>query len=124
MTSLVMCGILFFGIISYRALPVNDLPAVDFPTIQVTAGLTGANAETMASTVATPLEKQFATIAGLSSMTSTSSQGSTTITLQFSLDPEHRLGRSGRELRHLRRHGSPSPEHDDQADIQEGEPGG
>ncbi len=65
MTSLVMCGILFFGIISYRALPVNDLPAVDFPTIQVTAGLTGANAETMASTVATPLEKQFATIAGL-----------------------------------------------------------
>jgi len=86
MTSLVMCGILFFGIISYRALPVNDLPAVDFPTIQVTAGLTGANAETMASTVATPLEKQFATIAGLSSMTSTSSQGSTTITLQFSLD--------------------------------------
>ncbi len=86
MTSLVMCGILFFGLISYRALPVNDLPAVDFPTIQVTAGLTGASAETMASTVATPLEKQFATIAGLESMTSTSTQGSTSITLQFSLD--------------------------------------
>ncbi len=86
MTSLVMFGILFFGIIGYRALPVNELPAVDFPTIQVTAGLTGASAENMASTVATPLEKQFATIAGLSSMTSTSTQGSTNITLQFSLD--------------------------------------
>src|SRR5579872_4326077 len=86
MTVLVMVGILLFGIAGYRALPVSDLPNVDFPTIQVNAGLPGASPETMASSVATPLERQFSTIPGLDSMTSTSARGSTSITLQFSLD--------------------------------------
>ncbi|MBI3666445.1 MAG: efflux RND transporter permease subunit, partial [Acidobacteria bacterium] len=86
MTTLVMLGILMFGIIAYRALPVSDLPNVDFPTILVTAQLPGANPETMASSVATPLERQFSTIAGLDNMSSTSAQGVTNITAQFSLD--------------------------------------
>jgi HAE1 family hydrophobic/amphiphilic exporter-1 len=86
MTILVMVSILFFGIQSYRHLPVNNLPNVDFPTIQVYAYLTGASPEIMASTVATPLEKEFTKIAGLQSMSSTNRTGSTTITLQFSLD--------------------------------------
>jgi HAE1 family hydrophobic/amphiphilic exporter-1 len=85
MTSLLMMAILLFGILGYRQLAVSDLPNVDFPTIQVSAGLPGANPETMASSVATPLEKQFTTIAGLDSMTSTSSLGNTQITLQFDL---------------------------------------
>lgn len=85
MTTLVMLAILIFGIAGYRQLPVSDLPNVDFPTINVTARLPGASPETMASAVATPLEKQFSTIAGISSMTSSSSQGVTTITLQFEL---------------------------------------
>ena len=86
MTSLVMISILFFGIIGYRNLPVNDLPQMDYPTIQVSANLPGASPEVMASTVATPLEKKFSTIQGLESMTSTNTQGSTSITMQFSLD--------------------------------------
>ena len=85
MTSLVMLAILLFGILGYRNLAVSDLPNVDFPTIQVSAGLPGASPETMSSSVATPLEKQFTAIAGLDSMTSTSSLGSTQITLQFDL---------------------------------------
>ncbi len=85
-TTLIMLGIAVFGVMSYRLLPVSDLPTVDFPTIQVNASLPGASPETMASAVALPLEKQFATIAGLSSVNSTSSQGSTNITLQFDLN--------------------------------------
>jgi HAE1 family hydrophobic/amphiphilic exporter-1 len=85
MTTLVMMAILLFGIIGYRLLPVSDLPNVDFPTILVSASLPGASPETMASAVATPLERQFSTIAGLDSMTSTSGLGNTQITLQFSL---------------------------------------
>ena len=85
MTTLVMLAILMFGITAYRSLPVSDLPNVDFPTIQVSASLPGATPDTMASAVAMPLEKQFSTIAGLDSMTSSSSQGSTQITLQFNL---------------------------------------
>ncbi|HUX11048.1 MAG TPA: efflux RND transporter permease subunit [Terriglobia bacterium] len=85
MTSLLMLAILLFGILGYRDLAVSDLPNVDFPTIQVSAGLPGASPETMASSVATPLEKQFTTIAGLDSMTSTSSLGNTQVTLQFDL---------------------------------------
>jgi len=84
-TTLVMSGILLFGIMAFRTLPVSDLPNVDFPTIVVSASLPGANAETMASAVATPLERQFSTIDGLDSMTSVSSLGSSQITLQFSL---------------------------------------
>jgi HAE1 family hydrophobic/amphiphilic exporter-1 len=86
MTILVMAGILVFGIAGYRLLPVSDLPNVDFPTIQVTASLPGAAPETMASAVATPLEKQFSSIPALDSMTSLSGTGQTQITLQFSLD--------------------------------------
>ena len=86
MTTLVMIAILFFGIVGYRLLPVSDLPNVDFPTINVTANLPGASPDTMASSVATPLERQFSTIAGLDSMSSNNSQGITNITLTFSLD--------------------------------------
>ena len=86
MTTLVMTGILLFGIMGYRLLPVSDLPNVDFPTISVSASLPGGSPETMAAAVATPLEKQFSTIAGIDQMTSTSTQGSTNITLQFTLD--------------------------------------
>ena len=86
MTVLVMIGIIVFGVVSYRKLPVSDLPTVDFPTIQVTASLPGAAPETMASAVATPLEKQFSTIAGIDNMTSVSSLGSVNITIQFNLD--------------------------------------
>ncbi len=85
-TVLIMLGILVFGIQAYRQLPVSDLPTVDFPTISVSASLPGASPETMAAAVATPLEKQFSTIAGIDNMTSTSSLGSTNITLQFTLD--------------------------------------
>jgi HAE1 family hydrophobic/amphiphilic exporter-1 len=86
MTTLVMIGVLLFGIAAYRLLPVSELPNVDFPTIQVSATLPGSNPETMASSIATPLEREFSTIAGLDSMTSTSALGNTQITLQFSLD--------------------------------------
>ena len=86
MTALVMIAILFFGGVSYSRLPVSDLPSVDFPTVQVNANLPGASPETMASSVATPLEKQFSTIAGIDNMTSSSQLGSTSITIQFSLD--------------------------------------
>jgi len=85
MTTLVMTAILLFGILGYRALAVSDLPNVDYPTILVTANLPGANPDTVASAIATPLEKQFSTIAGIDSMTSTSQLGFTQITLQFDL---------------------------------------
>ena len=74
-TSLLMLAIAMFGVIAYHALPVSDLPQVDYPTIQVEANLPGANPETMASSVATVLERQFTTIAGLDSMISQSGQG-------------------------------------------------
>ncbi len=86
MTTLVMMGILVFGLMAYRLLPVSNLPNVDFPTITVSASLPGASPETMASAVATPLEKQFSTIAGVDQMTSSSNLGSTNITLVFTLD--------------------------------------
>jgi HAE1 family hydrophobic/amphiphilic exporter-1 len=86
MTTLVMLAILMFGVMAYRLLPVSDLPNVDFPTIQVSASLPGASPETMASSVATPLEREFSTIAGIDSMTSTSLQGTSSITLTFTLN--------------------------------------
>ncbi len=107
MTSLVMFAIFLFGVAAYVLLPVNDLPNVDFPTIQVTASLPGANPDTMASAVATPLERQFSTIAGLDSMTSTSGTGTTRITLQFNLsrdidaaaqDVQSAISRASRQL--------------------------
>jgi HAE1 family hydrophobic/amphiphilic exporter-1 len=85
MTTLIMLGILLFGVMAYRVLPVSDLPSVDYPTITVSASLPGASPETMAASVATPLERQFSTIAGLDSMSSTNTQGSTQISLQFDL---------------------------------------
>jgi HAE1 family hydrophobic/amphiphilic exporter-1 len=106
-TTLIMLGIAVFGLMSYRLLPVSDLPTVDFPTIQVQASLPGASPETMASAVALPLEKQFATIAGLDAVNSTSSMGSTNITLQFNLsrdidaaaqDVQAMIARAGRQL--------------------------
>jgi HAE1 family hydrophobic/amphiphilic exporter-1 len=106
-TTLIMVGILIFGVMAYRLLPVSDLPNVDFPTIQVSAALPGASPETMASSVATPLERQFSTIAGLDNMSSASTQGSTQITLQFNLsrnldgaalDVQSAISASGRQL--------------------------
>ncbi len=85
-TTLIMLGILVFGSLAYRKLPVSDLPNVDYPVISVRANLPGASPETMASAVATPLEKQFSTIAGLEAMTSSSGLGSTSLTLQFALE--------------------------------------
>jgi HAE1 family hydrophobic/amphiphilic exporter-1 len=84
-TSLFMAAIALFGLVAYRTLPVSDLPNVDFPTLLVTASLPGAGPETMASSVATPLENQFSMIAGLDSMTSVNSLGSTQVTLEFDL---------------------------------------
>src|SRR4051812_9984510 len=86
MTTLIMIGILVFGIVAYRQLAVSDLPNVDFPTITVSATLPGTSPQTMAATVATPLEKEFSTIAGIDNMTSTSSLGQTQIVIQFALD--------------------------------------
>src|SRR5262245_5648292 len=81
-----MAAIMLFGVMAYQKLPVNDLPNVDFPTIQVIANLPGASPETMASAVATPLERQFSTIAGIDSMTSISALGVSNITIQFTLE--------------------------------------
>jgi HAE1 family hydrophobic/amphiphilic exporter-1 len=86
MTTLLMIGIVVFGVVAYLRLPVSDLPAVDYPTISVRASLPGASPETMAATVATPLEKAFSAIAGIDEITSSSSLGSTNVTLQFSVD--------------------------------------
>ncbi|HEY1588385.1 MAG TPA: efflux RND transporter permease subunit, partial [Rhodanobacter sp.] len=86
MTTLLMAALVIFGLFGYSSLPVSELPSVDFPTITVSASLPGADPDTMASAVATPLESQFSTIAGISSMTSSSSAGSTAITIQFDLD--------------------------------------
>ena len=106
-TTLIMLGILLFGVVAYRSLPISDLPNVDFPTIRVDAGLPGASPETMAASVATPLERQFSTIAGLDSMTSSSALGSTSITLQFNLsrnldaaaqDVQAAIAAAGRQL--------------------------
>jgi HAE1 family hydrophobic/amphiphilic exporter-1 len=85
-TTLLVAAIIAFGVVGYRALPVSDVPNVDFPTIQVSASLPGASPDTMAAAVATPLERQFSTIAGIDSMASVSTLGSTQITLQFALD--------------------------------------
>src|SRR5438093_13224409 len=85
-TSLLMAAIALFGIVSYRGLPVSDLPTVDYPTINVGANLPGGDPQTMASTVASPLERQFTTIAGVDEMTSSSGAGNSNITLSFDLD--------------------------------------
>src|SRR5580698_5271961 len=86
MTTLLMMAFVIFGLFSYRLLPVAAIPRVDFPTIVVSAQFPGASPETMSSSVALPLEKQFSTIAGLNSMISSSGEGVTSITMQFDLD--------------------------------------
>src|SRR5262249_34871231 len=86
MTTLLMLAFVVFGLFSYRLLPVAAIPRVDFPTIVVSASLPGASPETMASSVATPLEKQFSTIAGLNSLVSSNGLGITSITMQFDLN--------------------------------------
>src|SRR5205085_7866245 len=106
-TGLIWAGILIFGIMGYRLLPVSELPNVDYPTINISASLPGASPETMASSVATPLEKQLSTIAGIDNMTSTSAQGSTSIVVQFNLsrdidaaaqDVQAAISRAARQL--------------------------
>src|SRR5438045_5026244 len=96
MTTLVMLGILVFGLMAYRLLAVSNLPNVEFPTISVSASLPGASPETMASAVATPLERQFGRIAGVTEMTSSSGTGSTSITLQFDLNRD--IDAAGRDV--------------------------
>ena len=103
MTTLVMLSVLVFGIMAYLRLPVSDLPNVDFPTISVTGQLPGASPTTMATAVATPLEREFSTIAGLDSMTSSSSMGSTQITLQFSLNRDIDAAAQDVQVGHLAR---------------------
>ena len=107
MTTIVMAGALIFGMMAYTMLPVSDLPNVDFPTISVGASLPGANPDTMASSVATPLEKEFSTIAGIDSMSSTSTLGATNIVIQFVLsrdidaaaqDVQAAISRANRQL--------------------------
>src|ERR1044071_2746716 len=85
-TTLLTLAVALSGLAAYRLLPVSPLPQTDFPAIQVSAGLPGASPETMASSVATPLERQLGHIAGLNEMTSSSSLGSTSIALQFDLN--------------------------------------
>src|SRR5580658_8901140 len=85
MTTLAAMAVLLAGVLGYRSLPVAALPSVDYPTIQVTGSLTGADPETMASSVATPLEREFSTIAGVKQMSSSNTQGTSTITVQFDL---------------------------------------
>ncbi len=106
-TGLIMAGILIFGIMGYRLLPVSELPNVDYPTISVSASLPGASPDTMAASVATPLEKQLSTIAGIDNMTSTNAQGSTNIVVQFNLsrdidaaaqDVQAAISRASRQL--------------------------
>src|SRR3954451_19117627 len=81
-----MLAVALFGVLAYAALPVSDLPSIDFPTLSVGAGLPGGDPETLASSIASPLERQFTAIAGIDSMTSSSSLGSASVTLQFDLD--------------------------------------
>ena len=101
-TSLLTAAVMLAGAIAYRFLPVAPLPQVEFPTIQVQAALPGASPETMASSVATPLERQFGRIAGVTEMTSSSLLGSTTIALQFDLNSQHRRGGARRAGGHQR----------------------
>ena len=110
-----MIGILTFGVLAYRQLPVAQLPNVDFPTIQVTAGLPGRARRPWRLAVATPLEKEFSAIAGLEQMTSASAKGTSQITLQVLARPQHRCGRAGRADGDLRSRAATSARHADSA---------
>ncbi len=118
-----MAGIALFGVIAYNDLPVSDLPQVDYPTITVNASLPGANPDTMASAVATPLERQFTTIAGLDSMISNSGQGSTSITLQFDLSRDIDGATVDVETAIAEAHAAAASRHADAAFLPQGQSG-
>jgi len=120
-TTLLIAAIAFVGIAAYPLLPVAPLPQVDFPTIQVTATWQGASAETMATSVAAPLERQFAQIPGVSQLTSLSALGATTIIIQS--QQEYRFGRTGRTGRYYGRKPDSATSNDDTAELQEGQSG-
>ena len=122
-TSLLMAAIALFGLVAYRSLPVSDLPNVDFPTLLVTAQLPGASPETMGASVATPLENQFSMIAGLESMTSVNSLGSTQITLEFDLNRSLDGAAVDVQARDHAGGASAAAGHADAADLHQGEPG-
>ena len=124
MTTLVMAALVIFGAFGYSTLPVSELPSVDFPTIVVSASLPGADPETMASAVATPIEGQLSTIAGIDSMTSSSTLGSTQITIQFELDRDIDARVAGRAAGDLGGVAQVAAADDDAADLAQGEPGG
>ena len=121
-TSLLSVALLLAGAVAYRMLPVAPLPQVEFPVIQVQAALPGASPETMASAVATPLERQFGRIAGVTEMTSTSLLGATTIVLQFDLEPQHRRRRPRRAGGDQRRAQPVAGEPAEQSLLPEGQP--
>ena len=120
-TALLMAAVGFVGLVSYPFLPVAPLPQVDFPTIRVDATLQGASAETMAASVAAPLERQFGQIPGVAQLTSMSALNGTTITIQFDLEPQHRLRGAGRSGRHYGRQQDVAAANVDAAHLQEGE---
>ena len=122
-TSLLMAAIALFGLVAYRSLPVSDLPNVDFPTLLVTAQLPGASPETMGASVATPLENQFSMIAGLESMTSVNSLGSTQITLEFDLNRSLDGAAVDVQARDHAGGAAAAAGHADAADLHQGEPG-
>ena len=101
MTAVLTFSVILFGVLSYLRLPVNDLPAVDYPVIQVQADYPGASPDTIANNIATPLERQFMQINGLEVVTSKSTQGFATFTLQFALEQKHRCRGDGRADRDL-----------------------
>ena len=123
MTALVSFAILLFGVVAFRALPVAALPSVDYPTIQVSAALPGANPETMASSVATPLEREFSTIAGIESMNSHQLAGQHLDHRAVRARPQHRRRRAGHPGRHLEGRRTPAAQHAAAAVLPEGEPG-
>ena len=123
-TSLMMAGILFVGLVAYPLLPVAPLPQVDFPTIQVAATLPGGSPETMASSVAQPLERQLAQIPGIAQMTSTSYLGTAAVTIQFDLNRSHRRRRQRRAGRDQRRRRAIAEEPPLAADLSQGQSGG
>ena len=122
-TSLLMVGILLAGGVAYKQLPVSALPQVDYPTIQVITFYPGASPDVMASSVTAPLERQFGQVPGLQQMTSTSSDGSSVITLQFNLSLEHRRGRAGSAAIHQRRRNISARRPSDPADLRQDQSG-
>ena len=122
-TTLLVIAVFLAGAVAFRLLPVSPLPQVDFPTISVSAGLPGASPEIMASSVATPLERQFGRIAAVSEMTSSSSFGASSVTLQFNLRPEYRRRGARCSGRHQCRPRVPSQQSSQQPHVPESESG-